>query len=750
MPYPENIIETKVTEETPSSRHSLDVFFHPKSIAIIGATERPGSPGEALLRNVLTREKEIAIYPVNPVHDEILGRKAYRSISAVPNPDLAILATPAKTVPGIIAECVEAGVRGAIVISAGFREVGAEGAALEQAIAANIRGTNLRVIGPNCIGVMNPVLSLNASFARKSALPGSVAFISQSGALCTAILDWSLNEVLGFSAFVSAGSMLDVGWGDLIEYFGTEPSTESIVIYMESIGDASGRNDHARKFLEAAQRVARKKPIIVIKAGRTEAAAKAAASHTGTMTGSDAVLDAAFRRAGVLRIDSIGDLFHIAEVLAKQPRPKGRRLAIVTNAGGPGVLAADALIGGGGELAALSNETVQALNGILSPHWSHGNPIDILADATEETFERAVELALRDPAVDGVLALTAPLVAARPIKMAKGIAKYAALGKPLIASFMGGSDVSDADDVMSHGGIPTFAFPDDAARVFNYMWKYGENLANMETSDDLLVPAALAVFASNACPLLERVRAERRTTLTEIESKQVLACYEIPVVETLAATTAEEAVLRARDIGFPTALKLLSKQVTHKSDVGGVLLDLKSEEDVRAAFETIQSNTLRLAGRDAFQGVSVQRMVPNDGFELIVGSSTDPQFGPVMLVGAGGIFAEVMRDTVLELPPIGRERAQRMLERLRIWPAMTGARGKTPIDVEALLKLLTRFSELLMHEPSIAEIDINPLRVSASGVLALDARIVLHDPSGARPDIPNAALRTRNHTLAPI
>ncbi len=702
---------------SPVKGASLEVFFRPQSVAIIGASERTGSPGEALTTNLLAKiSSGYHVYPINPSHKTIAGHAAYARITDVPYPiDLAIIVTPAKTVPGIISECAEAGVRGAIVISAGFREVGVEGKELEGEITARIRGTGMRVIGPNCIGVMNPVTGLNATFARKAALPGNVAFISQSGALCTAILDWSLNEVLGFSAFVSVGSMLDVGWGDLIEYFGNDPNTESIVIYMESIGDAP-------KFLAAARNVAQRKPIIVIKAGRTAAAAKAAASHTGAMTGSDAVLDAAFRRAGVLRIDWVGDLFHIAEVLAKQPRPKGRRLAIVTNAGGPGVLAADALMEGGGELAQLSSETMAALNTLLPAEWSHGNPIDILADATEETYGKAIALALKDPATDGVLAITAPLVAAKPLTMAANIEKSAGLGKPLIASFMGGSDVSEADIFMGHNGIPTFAFPDDAARVFNYMWKFGENIALLE-ADDLTKQAD--VLSENSI-VLQKVREEGRTVLTEVESKQVLSEYGIPVVETIAAHSSAEAVEVAERIGFPVVVKLLSKRITHKSDVGGVRLDLPTAAEVRTAFEDIRSAVIAKAGADAFDGVSVQRMVRREGFEVIVGSSSDPQFGPVMLLGAGGILAEVLKDSTLELPPVGTVLARRMIERLRMWPALQGVRGTKPIDVESLASVLVDFSRLLTREPWISEIDLNPLLAAADGTIALDARIVLH------------------------
>ncbi len=721
-------------------KHPLEVFFRPQTVAVIGASERESSPGRTIFENLAQENFGGTLYAVNPTHKQVFGFDAYSSITEVPaTVELAIIVTPAKTVPGIISECIAAGVKGAVVISAGFRERGEEGKALEQEIAKRIKGTQLRVIGPNCLGVMNPVTGMNATFARKLALPGSVGFISQSGALCTAILDWSLGEVLGFSSFISIGSMLDVGWGDLIDYLGSDPHTESIVIYMESIGDA-------RSFLSAAREVALRKPIIVIKAGRTEAAAQAAASHTGAMTGSDDVLDAAFKRVGVLRVNSVSDLFHMAEVLAKQPRPKGKRLAIVTNAGGPGVLAADALMAGDGELAKLSQPTMDKLNELLPPHWSHGNPIDVLADATEETYERALELAVRDPNTDGVLAITAPLVAARPLTMAKSIAKYAKLGKPVVAAFMGGSEVHDADALMSRGGVPTFDFPDQAARIFNYMWRYSYNLRSLyETPSDVRVDHlsndTIGNDKSVAVSIIEKARKTNRTLLNEFESKQLLAAYGIPVAQTIVTKSPEEAITAAKQIGYPVVAKLVSKTITHKSDVGGVQLDLRSPDDVRRAFNEIKERVLVGFSPADFEGVSIQPMILRDGYELILGSSIDPQFGPVLLFGAGGVFVEVFKDRVLGLPPLNTTLARRMMEQTRIWKALEGARGRKGVDRAALEKLLVAFSQLVIEHPSIKEIDINPLHASAEGLIALDARVVLHPVTVEDSELPKPAIR---------
>ncbi|HAG81537.1 MAG TPA: acetyl CoA synthetase subunit alpha, partial [Cyanobacteria bacterium UBA12227] len=454
-----------------AERQPLSSFFAPESVAVIGATDKTGSVGRTLLWNLMSNPFGGTIYPINPKRHSVLGIPAYPSIKSVPDQvDLAIIATPAPTVPGVIGECVEAGVKSAIVISAGFKEIGKSGVELEQQILEKARG-KMRVIGPNCLGLMSPRTGLNATFASTMARPGNLAFISQSGALCTAVLDWSFWENVGFSAFISIGSMLDVNWGDLIYYLGDDPHTQSIVIYMESIGDA-------RSFLSAAREVALTKPIIVIKTGRTEAAAKASASHTGSLAGSDDVLDAAFRRCGVIRVNQISELFDVAEVLSKQPRrPKGPRLTIITNAGGPGVLATDALIGAGGELAELSEETITDLNQILPPHWSHGNPIDILGDADPERYTKALEIAVKDPNSDGLLVILTPQAMTDPTQIAEQLKPYAqATVKPVFASWMGGSETKAGETLLNRASIPTYPYPDSAARLFNLLWQYTYNL----------------------------------------------------------------------------------------------------------------------------------------------------------------------------------------------------------------------------------------------------------------------------------
>ncbi len=651
----------------------LDFFFRPKSVAVIGATEAAGTVGRSILWNLISSPFGGTVYPVNPQRASVLGIRAYPTLASLPEPvALAVIATPAATVPGIIRECGAAGLQGAIIISAGFRESGPRGAQLEQEILAEARRTSMRLIGPNCLGVMCPISGFNATFAPTIARPGNVAFISQSGALCTAILDWSLREQVGFSAFVSVGSMLDIGWGDLIDYLGDDPHTRTIVIYMESVGEASS-------FLSAAREVALSKPIIVIKAGRTEAAAQAAASHTGSLSGSDDVLEAAFRRVGVLRVNSISDMFYMTEALAKQPRPKGPRLAIVTNAGGPGVLATDALLTLDGELARLSPETHAALDQVLPPHWSHNNPVDIIGDADAERYGRTIEVVSKDANVDGLLVVMTPQGMTSPTAIARTVCGYAKIvGKPILASWMGGAQAAQGESVLHEAGIPTFPFPDTAAQVFQYMWKYSYNLrALYETPAQ--TPAD-TTDRSAATAIIQRAR-ETRELLTETESKDLLAAYGIPVVCTKLAATADEAVALASGLGFPVVLKLNSTTITHKTDVGGVKLNLFSEPAVRAAFRSIQDSVAEKTGSEHFQGVSVQPMLPSDGYELILGSSVDPQFGPVLLFGAGGQLVEVFRDRALGLPPLNTTLARRMMEQTRIYAGLKGVRGRPPVDL---------------------------------------------------------------------
>jgi acetyltransferase len=720
-----------------SPRPALEPLFLPRAIAVIGATDRPGTVGRNLLSNLLENPSSIKIFAVTPNREKVLGITTYRRIGDIPNPvDLAIVVTPAQTVPQIVSDCVDAGVRSAVVISAGFREQGKQGALLEQEIQKHLRRGSLRLVGPNCMGFMNPTIGLNATFAKMMPNKGSVAFLSQSGALQTAILDWSRKEQVGFSAIVSTGSMLDVGWGDLIYHFGDDPHTKSILVYMESVGDA-------RSFLSAAREIALSKPIIVIKAGRSQAASRAAASHTGALTGSDEVLEAAFRRCGVLRVQNIADLFYMAEVLSKQPRPRGPRLTIVTNAGGPGVLATDALMATGGQLTVLSKETIQQLDSFLSAFWSHGNPVDILADADAERYVKAVETVSRDPSSDGLLAIIAPQGGADPTRVAEQLTPFAhSSSKPVIASWMGGEGVAAGTAILNSAGIPTFSYPDTAARAFTYMWRYTYNLRGLYETPSLVEASGFNRDAQRrAAEMLAAIRNSGRTLLNEFESKQLLALYGIPTVDTRVGENEEAAVACASSIGYPVVLKLLSNTIAHKTDVDGVRLRIENPDQVRAAFRAIQSSVTERAGAEHFLGVTVQPMIRRDGYELILGSSIDPQFGPVILFGSGGVMVEVYGDHALALPPLNTTLAQRMMEQTRIFSALKGVRGRKPVALPALEALLVRFSQLVLEQRWIKEIDINPLLATPETLLALDARIVVHDSGTRTEDLPRPAIR---------
>ena len=704
--------------------HPLHPLFRPETVALVGASATPGSVGSILMRNLAENRFNGVVYPVNPKRRAVHGIHCYPSLSEIPEPiDLAVIATPAATVPGVIQECVDLNVKGAIIISAGFAELGAEGRALERKILDISRG-RLRIIGPNCLGVIHPPFGFNASFAASMPAEGQIALLSQSGAICTSILDWAQEKGIGFSAFVSVGSMIDVQFGDLIDYFGEDPRTKSIIVYMESIGDV-------RKFLSAARAVARTKPIIVVKSGRHEAGARAAASHTGALAGADAVFDAAFQRAGVLRVTTISELFHMAEILATQPPPPGPALAIISNAGGPGVMATDALMLGGGQLAELTPESKAALDAVLPPFWSHGNPIDLLGDATPERYGHAVSICAKDPNVQGLLVLLTPQAMTNPTETARQLLPFAKLGrKPILASWMGGAEVREGRRILNLAKVPTFDSPEAGIEAFLNMVQYEHNQALLYETPEAM-PEDWSPDSGKVRRVIEQARGEGRLLLTEVEAKHVLAAYNVPVTPTMACRTADEAVAAARRIGFPVVLKLLSRTITHKTDVGGVRLNLADEMAVRDAYGAIQAKLQELGQPHAFDGVTLQPMVRIQGQELIIGSSLDRQFGPVILFGAGGILVEVFKDRALALPPLNRSLARRLIEQTQIHKALLGARGGRAVDQEALESLLVRFSQLVVDFPEIAEIDINPLLAGAETIVALDARVLL-----AKADLP--------------
>jgi len=727
---------SQMSETSTESRTPLTVFTNPNSVAVVGATPREGTVGYQVFTNLSQGRYKGPVYAVNPNRRSIFGVTSYPAVAAIPNKvDLAVIATPASTVPSVISDCVDAGVQGAIILSAGFKESGEAGKERERQILELARRGNLRVIGPNCLGVMSPGNGLNATFASAMARSGNVAFLSQSGAFCSAVLDWSLKENVGFSAMFSVGSMLDVGWADLIDHCGQDGRTNSIVIYMESLDDP-------RAFLSAAQEVARRKPIIVIKSGRSEAAARATLSHTGVLAGADEVMDAVLRRAGVFRVNNISDIFYMAELLSKQPLPRGPRLMMLTNAGGPGVLATDALVANGGEVAELAPETLGTLNTFLPEHWSHNNPIDIIGDADANRYPRSVEVAAKDPHCDGLLVILAPQGFVNPTEVAKQLRPYAKLGKPILASWMGGVATAEGEQILNEAGIPTFPYPDTAARAFCYMWNYSRNIQEIYETPSL--PADSQEENSKrdkARKVIDSARKAGRTILTEFESKQVLAAYGIPVVDTRVARHENDAVKLADDIGYPVVLKLHSETITHKTDVGGVCLNLFDEDAVRTAFNAIKIAITEKKGAEHFQGVSVQPMIRHGGYELILGSSTDPQVGPVLMFGSGGQLVEVYRDRALALPPLNTTLARRLMEQTRVFKALQGVRGHKSVDLSLMDALLVRFSQLVVDQRWIREIDINPLIASAGQVLALDARIVLNDPATPEDQLPRTVIR---------
>ena len=701
---------------------NLDKIFNPKSVAIIGASDVEGSVGCAIVKNLTQQGYAGKVYFVNIRKPEILGIRTYPTVMEIPETvDLAMIATPARTVPDVMEECGRAGVKGAVIVSAGFKEIGPEGKALEEKVLEKAKKFGIRVIGPNCIGVMRPIINLNATFVNKVPKPGKVAFLSQSGALGSAILDWAISENIGFSNFVSVGSMIDVDFGDLIDFFGTDPQTKSILMYAEGITEA-------RKFMSAARHFARTKPIIVVKSGKYSESAKAAASHTGSLSGEDDIYDAAFKRAGIVRVDEIADLFNSAEVLGTQPLPKGPNLAIITNAGGPGVMATDALIAKGGKLAKLGEKTLNTLNQVLPPFWSHGNPIDVLGDAQPDRYKVALEACLNDEKVDGLLIIFTQQGVVEGTAVARGIVEVIGArhyhDKTILTSFIGNGAAFEANRLFNANNIPTYTTPEQAIRTYMTMYQYQKNLELIyETPEELPVSTSPpkrpinAIFRGAAC--------ENREMLTEDEAKRVLKYYNFPVVETAVANNVDEAVAYAKRMGFPVVLKILSPQIVHKSDAGGVILNVHSEAEVREAFGTLIQRATAYNPEAQIIGVTVQPMVEREGYEVIIGGKTDPLFGPVILFGMGGVGVELFKDYSIALPPLNTTLIRRMMEETKVYQLLKGYRNSRPANLKVLEETLLLFSQLLVDFPQIKEIDINPLLINEREACILDARIVI-------------------------
>lgn len=702
------------------SSRNLEHIFNPKSVAVIGASSRKGSVGYALMKNLLGAEFGGAIYPVNHNRSSVLGVPCNRSVKDIGKEiDLAVIATPAEGVGSVVEECGEAGVKGIVIVSAGFAEMGDEGRKEEARIKEIAGSYGMRIVGPNCLGVINPRAKLNASFAVGNAKEGNIAFISQSGALCSSIIDWANMNNIGFSYFVSIGSMMDVDFAGLIDFFGEDPHTESIIIYMESI-------KNAKNFLSAARSFTITKPIIVLKSGKSIAGARAASSHTGAMAGEDAVYDAAFRRAGILRVDEIEDLFNCAKSLSMVPLPGGKRLAIVTNAGGPGVMATDAVDKLGCGLAKLSPEAMKELNEKMPLWWSKANPVDILGDAPPERYSEAMEIIARDNGVDGIIAIFTPQAASNADETASKIAEAARkYGKPILASFMGGKTIENAVGILEDAGIPNYFAPEKAVKAFAYLYRYKKNIEQLYETPTGSAPNIEPNWEKldgiiNDC-LESKVK-----VMPEYKSKEFLKEYGIRVIKTSIAKNRKEALSKGREIGFPLALKVNSPDIVHKTDAGCVILGIRNEKSLFAAYDKAMKNAKEYNKKARIEGVTIQEYLENRDYEVIIGAKKDSIFGSVILFGMGGTSAEVMKDSAIGFPPLNANLAKRLMARTRIYRIMRkGYRNIKPVNSDILEELLVRFSCLVTDYPEIKEIDVNPVAINEKGAFALDARLVL-------------------------
>jgi acetyltransferase len=707
--------------------YNLYRIFNPGAIAVIGASERGGSVGSTLMLNLVQSGFEGDLFPVNPRHKTIHGLKSIPSIlKAEHSIDLAVIATPIATVPDIVKECVQKAVKGAIIVSAGGKESGTKGQEIEAQIARYAREGGLRVIGPNCLGIICPQRNLNASFAGHMPYKGNLAFISQSGAICSAILDLSMQEGFGFSHFVSIGSMVDVDFGDLIDFLGADPQVSSILLYIESL-------THVRKFMSAARAVSRSKPIIVLKSGRSPAGTKAAASHTGAMAGEDIVYDAAFMRAGIVRVDTIGELFDCAELMARQPRPTGARLAVITNAGGPGVMAADALSRYGSEPTEPKPETLAKLDAILPSLWSRSNPIDILGDASPQRFADAVEICVGAREFNGVLVILSPQAMTDPTAVAEMLAStFQKKRYPLFTAWMGGVDVAKGKEILNQAGIPTYDTPEQAIRAFLYMVDYSRNLKTLQEIPPKL-PRSIAFDRPQAREIIGTALGGKRPILTELESKALLALYGLPVNRTEKAASAQDAVRLANMIGYPLVMKILSPDILHKTDADGIRLDLRSEADVHKAYDEIIANAKGYDAEADIQGVSLQSMIQQPDYEILLGAKQDENFGPVILFGMGGIFTEALQDRAIGLPPLNVLLARRLMENTKIYALLKGYRNRLPADMELIEEMILRLSQLVVDFPEIVELDMNPVLVRAGKPCVVDARVILASPKRPSP-----------------
>ncbi|HEY5898851.1 MAG TPA: bifunctional acetate--CoA ligase family protein/GNAT family N-acetyltransferase [Burkholderiales bacterium] len=714
------------------SRHYLQPLLAPQSVALVGATEREGALGRIVYRNLQQAGLRGPLYVVNPKYTSLFGQKCYARLRDVPEKvDLAVIVTPARTVVNILRGAGAAGVRSAVVLTSGFGETGPSGQALQAEMLAAAREARVRVLGPNCLGLMRTDVGLNATFARSFARRGRLALVSQSGAICTAILDWAAGAELGFSSVVSLGGAADVDFGEILDFLVADDGTDAILMYVEGVHDA-------RRFMSVLRVAARVKPVIALKVGRYMSGSKAASSHTGALVGSDAVFDAALRRAGTVRVRTYTQFFAAARALGSPVFPRGDRLAIVTNGGGPGVVAADSVAENGVRLAELSEATLAKLDKVLPAQWSRGNPIDIIGDAPVERFAAATAAALDDDGVDGVLALYSPVAVTEPEAAARAIATVARerQGKPTFAAWLGDINPSESRRYLEQQGIPNFYTPENAVEAFSFLCAYRRNQAQL-----VEVPSALARHADETPPDLKRAfeirdaaLAQDRTVLSEHEAKGLLHAFGLPVPGNIVVTTTDEAVRAAREIGFPVVLKIQSRDITHKSDVGGVRLSLQNEAMVASAFDDMMLHVRRLRPDAHVDGAVVQPMLrfPHSR-EVLVGVMTDAVFGPVISFGSGGVAVEAVRDTAIALPPLNAVLARELMARTRVHRLLAGYRDVPGVDFDALAAVLTGVSRMVCVLPWLKEMDLNPVLAHPAGAVIADARVVIDPAAPTRP-----------------
>jgi acetyltransferase len=696
----------------------LEALFSPQGVAVVGASTDPGKLGHSVLDNIIKYGYRGQVYPVNPKADEILGKTCYPRATDIPGQvDLAVIVVPNRFVAGVLKDCGEKGVGAAIIITAGFREAGAEGRQMEREVMGIAEEYDIRVVGPNCLGVIDTNSSLNASFAAGMPDQGKISFMSQSGALCTGILDWAALNGLGFSSFVSLGNKGDLNETDFLEVWRDDPNTNVVMAYLEGVVDGDA-------FVEAARRLTKVKPFIAVKSGTTSAGSRAVSSHTGTLAGSDRAYDAAFEEAGILRARSVSELFAYSTALAYQPLPEGRRVAIITNAGGPGIMATDACVNGGLELATLSSETVDYLHEVLPPAANHYNPIDVLGDALSDRYEKALEAALRDPGVDAIIFLLTPQAMTDIETTARAVVRISKQhDKPVLACFMGGKDVAAGNKILGEGQIPFYGFPEDAADALRVMVQQQEWI-NTEHDE----PVRVTADRERAAMTVLAAQKAGRLKLNEMEARQVVAAYGLPLPESQLAFTAEQAAGFADEIGYPVVMKIISPDILHKSDMGGVVVGIQNKKEACEAYQDILIRARRYMPDADIWGVAVQEMV-EQGREIILGVTKDPTFGHMVMLGLGGIYVEVLKDVQFGIAPITPAQAKEMITSLRSYPLLAGVRGEQASDMEALEDCLLRVSQMVTDLPQIVELDINPLFVykTGKGVMAVDARIVISE-----------------------